>query len=112
MEMELRHAQKLEAVGRLAAGIAHEINTPIQFVGDNTRFMQDSFGQILEMIGKYEQIIDEGKHLPTSPERMAELDALGPMEFEPGEREAIDQAVGEMNRLSRAAMEKLADNQP
>ncbi len=29
------HAQKLEAVGRLAAGIAHEINTPIQFVGDN-----------------------------------------------------------------------------
>ena len=39
MEVELRHAQKLEAVGGLAAGIAHEINTPIQFVGDNTRFL-------------------------------------------------------------------------
>lgn len=42
-EVELRHAQKLEAVGRLAAGIAHEINTPIQFIGDNLRFVSDSF---------------------------------------------------------------------
>jgi len=37
LETDLRNAQKLEAVGRLAAGIAHEINTPVQFVGDNIR---------------------------------------------------------------------------
>jgi PAS domain S-box-containing protein len=43
LEIELRHAQKLEAVGGLAARIAHEINTPIQFIGDNSRFVQDSF---------------------------------------------------------------------
>ncbi len=43
IELQLRHAQKLEAIGQLAAGIAHEINTPIQFVGDNTRFLQDAF---------------------------------------------------------------------
>jgi hypothetical protein len=49
---------------------------------------------------------------PDLDERLAALDALGAMEFEPGEREAIDQAVGEMDRLSRAAMEKLAGNQP
>jgi PAS domain S-box-containing protein len=42
-ELELRQAQKLEAVGRLAAGIAHEINTPIQFIGDNTRFLEEAF---------------------------------------------------------------------
>jgi PAS domain S-box-containing protein len=40
MANELRLAQKLEAVGRLAAGIAHEINTPIQYVGDSVQFLQ------------------------------------------------------------------------
>jgi len=42
MELQLRQAQKLEAVGQLAAGIAHEINTPIQFISDNLQFLLDS----------------------------------------------------------------------
>jgi signal transduction histidine kinase len=43
---QLVQAQKLEAIGSLAAGVAHEINTPIQFVGDNTRFLDESFGRL------------------------------------------------------------------
>ncbi|MFK7861672.1 MAG: response regulator [Granulosicoccus sp.] len=45
-EVELRHAQKLEAVGQMAAGIAHEINTPIQFVGDSLVFLHNAFADL------------------------------------------------------------------
>jgi PAS domain S-box-containing protein len=53
MEIQLHHALKLETIGQLAAGIAHEINTPAQYVGDNMRFLQDSFTEILEALKAY-----------------------------------------------------------
>jgi len=46
LEAQLMSAQKLESVGRLAAGVAHEINTPVQFVLDNLSFLQDAFGAV------------------------------------------------------------------
>jgi PAS domain S-box-containing protein len=46
METKLQLAQKLESIGQLAAGIAHEINTPTQYITDNTRFLGDAFTQL------------------------------------------------------------------
>jgi signal transduction histidine kinase len=59
LEVELRHAQKLEAVGQLAAGIAHEINTPIQFIGDNVHFLRDAFDDLTALIESYRSILHE-----------------------------------------------------
>ena len=52
MEVQLRQAQKLEAIGQLAAGIAHEINTPIQYIGDNATFLRDSFDETFSLMGR------------------------------------------------------------
>lgn len=49
LEREVTQSRQLEAVGSLAAGIAHEINTPIQFVGDNVRFLAESIDALLGM---------------------------------------------------------------
>jgi PAS domain S-box-containing protein len=61
-EIEIRQSQKLEAVGGLAAGIAHEINTPIQFVGDNTRFLLDAYNDLNRVREKYECLRNAAAH--------------------------------------------------
>lgn len=52
----LHHVQKLEAVGRLAPGIAHEISTPIQFAGDNVHFLREAWRDLVDILGLYRRL--------------------------------------------------------
>ncbi|MFI7600088.1 ATP-binding protein [Actinoplanes sp. NPDC049681] len=54
-DLAAHHDQKLESLGRLSAGLAHEINTPIQFVGDNTRFLADAYQDMWQLLMVYRE---------------------------------------------------------
>jgi histidine kinase len=58
MESQLRLAQKLQAVGQLAAGVAHEINTPMQYIGDSVAFLKDAVEGLLGLVDSYRASID------------------------------------------------------
>lgn len=69
-EVELRHAQKLEAVGQMAAGIAHEINTPIQFVGASLMFLNDAFSDLKTVASVSQSCLEALKHDQESHETL------------------------------------------
>jgi len=57
LQNRLAQAQKLESIGHLAAGIAHEINTPIQYIGDNVLFLQRGCKDLLAIVHAYTEFL-------------------------------------------------------
>ncbi len=55
---QLEKTQILQNIGKLTAGILHEINTPVQFIGDNMQFLADSFESVIQLIKVYRQLKD------------------------------------------------------
>ena len=103
-EVEGRHDQKLEALGRLSAGLAHEINTPIQFVGDNTRFLAEAYQTMLELLLVYRECLvptsgqlpwEERKRRAEDAEAKADIDYLA--EEVPG---AVEQSLEGIDRVA------------
>jgi signal transduction histidine kinase/HAMP domain-containing protein len=101
---ELTAAQKLESVGRLAAGIAHEINTPVQFVSDNVQFLRTSLPDIATVIHAYRNLMQAVQSagdvaaaagLAAEAERAADLHYI--MENAPP---AIESAVDGLGRIA------------
>lgn len=55
---EADQESKLESLGRLSAGLAHEINSPIQFVGDNARFLEEAYTELIRVVEVYRGLLD------------------------------------------------------
>ncbi|MEW8628030.1 MAG: ATP-binding protein [Candidatus Thiodiazotropha sp.] len=74
LESEMQQAQKLQSIGQLAAGIAHEINTPIQYVGDNIRFLRDAFEDISEIVDSQHDLVEQARNDNITVEQVDQLD--------------------------------------
>jgi len=101
---QLLLAQKMESIGQLAAGVAHEINTPTQFVGDNTRFLKDTFEQLAPALGQVRQLLetaiaggDCGREARAVKELFEEIELDYILEEFPT---ALDQSIEGLQRVS------------
>lgn len=74
LEDTLAQTEKLKSIGQLAAGIAHEINTPTQYVGDNTRFLQDAFQDIIQVLNSFEAFFEAAKTDGVSADLIAKVE--------------------------------------
>jgi PAS domain S-box-containing protein len=89
LEKQLTQAQKLRSIGQLASGIAHEINTPTQYVGDNIRFLKDAFEDIICVLRGDEELLAAARGGCVSPELIRRLQ-------EGRERADLDYLVSEV----------------
>jgi signal transduction histidine kinase len=105
MQAQLAQTQKLESIGRLAAGIAHEINTPTQYVGDNTRFLRDAVGSLLQALDLCQEFVGPTQEPCGWDERAARVrDALQALDFEFLREEipkAVEQSLEGLERVTR-----------
>jgi PAS domain S-box-containing protein len=93
LEERLLETQKLGAIGQLAAGVAHEINTPMQFIGDNLHFARGAIDELLVLFERFQAAANDAENAPLGSVRLEELtQAKADADFEYA-REALPQAL-------------------
>jgi signal transduction histidine kinase len=99
---QLAHAQKLESIGHLAAGVAHEINTPIQFVTDNAHFLKDSFAEICVLLRAKGSLLasikEENTPIQNSRNELENIDVSYLIQEIPA---AIEQSIEGLQRITK-----------
>ncbi len=116
MEQQLMQGSKLEAIGQLAAGVAHEINTPLQYVGDNIRFITKSFAVLLSILDIYQRASANYNDREFFLQRIREIDDISEKEMFsfildelPG---AIDQSLEGIEKVSSIVQSMKAFSHP
>ncbi|KHK02526.1 PAS domain-containing sensor histidine kinase [Desulfovibrio sp. TomC] len=61
LERQLATAKRLEAIGQLAGGVAHEINTPLQYLSGNLEFAQSNLTRLIELLDRYEVALQQAQ---------------------------------------------------
>ena len=108
MQVQLNNCQRMESVGQMAAGIAHEINTPLQYIGDNARFLKDSFYDLLSLFKEYIALVQANNNGLFPYEQLKSLEAKRKeQEFDyliEEIPEAIDQSLEGINRVNKIVL--------
>jgi PAS domain S-box-containing protein len=105
LEQQLAQAHRLESIGQLAAGIAHEINTPTQFVSDNLAFLKEHFGAVLAIVDEYRQAMDSVDGPVAWSQRLQTIQAtLDRMDYEFLRQEIPEAIAQSLEGLNRVAM--------
>jgi PAS domain S-box-containing protein len=102
-DAELEQASRLEALGRLSAGLAHEINTPIQFVGDNMRFLAEACQDLLQMVLLYREVLSSPE-----PISLVERQARARLAEEKSEIDYLEAEIPSAIAQSLDGMERVA----